>query len=68
MLDPYPDPGGEIKCGSCGTLTFLKAAPSLIDLGAFVGEVDVVLVCALLHQHVEEAEGGDERTDDRVGH
>ncbi len=38
----------------------------LIDLGALVGKVDVVLVRALLHQHVEEAEGSDQRTDHGV--
>jgi hypothetical protein len=43
-----------------------KLGAFLVDLGALVGKVDVVLVRALLHQHVEEAEGGDQRTDHRV--
>ena len=38
----------------------------LVDLGALVGEVDVVPVHPVLHDHVEEAKGGDQGTDDRV--
>ena len=45
----------------------MKWATFLIDFRPLVGKVDVVLVCALLHQHVEEAEGGDQRADHRVG-
>jgi len=39
----------------------------LVDLGTLVGKVDVVAVHPVLHDHVEEAEGGDEGADDRVG-
>ena len=39
----------------------------LVDLGALVGEVQVVAVDAVLHDEIEEAEGGDKRADDGVG-
>ena len=42
------------------------AVDVLVDLGALVGEVDVVPVHPVLHDHVEQAKGGDQGTDDRV--
>ena len=39
----------------------------LVDLGALVGEVDVVSVHCVLDEEVEESEGGDEGADDGVG-
>merc|ERR1711872_511674 len=39
----------------------------LVDFGTLVGKIDVVAVHPVLHDHVEEAEGGDEGADDRVG-
>ena len=39
----------------------------LVDLGSLVGEVDVVPVHGVLHQEVEQAEGGDQGADDGVG-
>ena len=43
------------------------AVDVLVDLGPLVGEVDVVPVHGVLHQEVEQAEGGDQGADDRVG-
>jgi len=39
----------------------------LVDLGALVGKVDVVPVHPVLHDQVEETEGGDQGADDGVG-
>jgi len=43
------------------------AVDVLVDLGTLVGKVDVVPVHSVLHDQVEETEGGDQGTDDRVG-
>ena len=40
----------------------------LVDLGSFVGEVDVIAVHAVLHDHVEQAERSDEWTNDGKRH
>jgi len=39
----------------------------LVDLRPLVGEVDVVSVHSVLHDHVEESEGSNQRADDGVG-
>ena len=44
------------------------AVDVLVDLGSFVGKVDVVSVHRVLDQEVGEAEGGDQGADDGVGH
>ena len=43
------------------------AVDVLVNLGSLVGKVDVVPVHPVLHDQVEETEGGDQGTDDRVG-
>jgi len=43
------------------------AVDVLVDLGTLVGKVDVITVHPVLHDQIEETEGGDQGADDRIG-